>query len=672
MPSFYMDIYIIIQSLCLRGELSASSCAMASKKRAKFDGGDGTVHAYGVSQKNVFKVIKQLQRRGDCDSIDPDALPTSYAGWKHRNNKDILRVSKVLVAKQLSLPGVDWKWHVPSLTSLIEWHIDHNDIFRRHLQSVCEERDPDEPIDLHMVSYCDEFTPGNVLAPEIKNKCNNWYVSFLDLGKALSVQHLWLHAASLLSRKAEQLSTGFSAASRILMESWLDEVPSVTAGFVICFPNGNGKTFLLKVHLDPNIWDEKALKEVWFSKGSAGKKPCLQCLNVVHKLMHEVLQPGFVDISEPDANKFVQAGDHEIYGMFDFLESIAGTGVCAKAEIAAGIKYDPTSLLASQKLRDIVKPSGNRYDYCHTHHSNGIIQHEIDLMIKELSTDKVMSNSEVQIFLRANWCYGVGSRVLLQVKDDEIKAQATEVRNVVHIFRHFVDTVLVHKSHRNAPWRPDILATFRALHNSVCQIEYMLGVEDFGDAACDTLQRLQKTHMEAFLQSHGVEKVRPKHHMALHLPAQIKRDKYLVHAFPLELKHKLIKDILEDYHNTNAEDLELRLCCKSALHQKDMVQEIQEERQRIFQEQNRAILDGEDILLSLTAGTPWGHFATNKIVVHGESVGTVLAVMVNSRQEWELLVQLRKIIKQTAHANASFWQPTDQHCRWPLPDSLCT
>ena len=556
-----------------------------------------TLHAYGASQHSIFKIV-QYVREGNCI----DTLPESYSGWLHRNRKDIKNLSVELESKIIWLPEVDWPWHTPSLSRLIQWHLDNNFMFNNAFRKVIRSHaDPfGSPVastgtlKLHLVGYCDEFTPGNVLAPDIKNKCNNWYASFLEFGDALRVEHVWMHVASLLSRKMARLSSGCSCASRWLLESFLDEVPSVVSGMTVAV---DGQPYFLIAELNPNCWDEKALKEVWFCKGSGGKKPCLQCPNVVHKTMHDDLPPGFVDICEPDASKFGSVEDSELYEWFDELAAIKGRGGnIQELEIMSGVKYDPTALLGSIRLRGIIKPSQNRYDVCHTHYSNGIVQHEIDLVVSALGADHILTTSEITSFFRADWKTSLGGAFRVLFKDNEIKCDAQGVRTAVHVFRHLLHTVVASKlDAAGGPWRPDVLASFRALHDSVCQMEYMMGCKDYSDIACDTLGSLMKRHLELFVAAHGHEKVRPKHHMSLHVPNQVRQDRYLLHAFPLEHKHKLLKDILENYHNTNCKDLELRLCCKSAMNQALMVAEITSSRAKILSSKSKISYQNEII-----------------------------------------------------------------------------
>ena len=65
--------------------------------------------------------------------------------------------------------------------------------------------------------------------------------------------------------------------------------------------------------------------------------------------------------------------------------------------------------------------------------------------------------------------------------------------------------------------------------------------EQVAAADCTQLTELQRRHTHAFVRAYGVENVRPKHHYALHLPAQYRRDRFVLDTFVHERKHRVIK-----------------------------------------------------------------------------------------------------------------------------------
>ena len=63
---------------------------------------------------------------------------------------------------------------------------------------------------LHMIFYCDEFTPGNVLAPDTSRKSWGFYVSFREFGPArLCHQEFWFAIGVLRTGIENQVVGGY-------------------------------------------------------------------------------------------------------------------------------------------------------------------------------------------------------------------------------------------------------------------------------------------------------------------------------------------------------------------------------------------------------------------------------------------------------------------------------
>ena len=91
-----------------------------------------TVHTFGLSQHALSKAANALN--------ELDSAPSAYSGWKLRNAADIKRVAKEMHAKQISLPGVEFQWHVPGLYGLLQWHASNNKILQLHLGEMLKGR----------------------------------------------------------------------------------------------------------------------------------------------------------------------------------------------------------------------------------------------------------------------------------------------------------------------------------------------------------------------------------------------------------------------------------------------------------------------------------------------------------------------------------------------------
>lgn len=73
-------------------------------------------------------------------------------------------------------------------------------------------------------------------------------------------------------------------------------------------------------------------------------------------------------------------------------------------------------------------------------------------------------------------------------------------------------------------------------------------------SAIDKLQQLQQEHLQLFINCYGPDYVKPKHHYSLHIPEQMRRDKFLLDTFVLERKHRIAKAAAGNIsHNSNYE-----------------------------------------------------------------------------------------------------------------------
>ena len=86
---------------------------------------------------------------------------------------------------------------------------------------------------------------------------------------------------------------------------------------------------------------------------------------------------------------------------------------------------------------------------------------------------------------------------------------------------------------------------------------------DCSEAACGRLSDLIAVHAELFQAAHGAIMVRPKHHMAFHLPDQYLADGVYMDCFPMERRQKLLKAIVEHMNNTSSSHYEFHALSKA-------------------------------------------------------------------------------------------------------------
>lgn len=104
-------------------------------------------------------------------------------------------------------------------------------------------------------------------------------------------------------------------------------------------------------------------------------------------------------------------------------------------------------------------------------------------------------------------------------------------------------------------------------------------------SAIDKLQQLQQEHLQLFMNCYGPDYVKPKHHYSLHIPEQMRRDKFLLDTFVLERKHRVAKAAAGGiFHNHNYEKSVLARILAVHL-------QILEDTQRQTSLQGRAVVD---------------------------------------------------------------------------------
>ena len=113
---------------------------------------------------------------------------------------------------------------------------------------------------------------------------------------------------------------------------------------------------------------------------------------------------------------------------------------------------------------------------------------------------------------------------------------AADVLLVLPLVRQLVETVVAPTGRIALE-----LASFRAMHNCVLMLQGMKFSGSVTEDGCRRLQAAQRNHLAAFILAYGAQEVKPKHHFALHLPAQLLRDRQVLDCFALERKHRCTK-----------------------------------------------------------------------------------------------------------------------------------
>ena len=614
---------------------------MASKRKK---GASTAANAPAVAIRGVS--ISAVARIGTRFQSNPEELQQSqHYSTKRRREAETHRdlyvkwdVQKVDL--QLAKGGT-LEWHLPNLSQMIKWHFENNALFRDALAAVVKSN-PNRPV--HLLPYSDEYTPGNVLHPEVRKKTCAWYVSVMEFGEALSSVALWIPAAALLSSKMKRIAGQSSYVHRVFSEAALsDPLGICNSGILLSI---DGVETLVTAVLEDPIGDELDLKSSLDVMGSSGVKPCFKCTNVCMRDHDGSKLPGHVDITCTDTSEFSSMTDADLYEASDAVLAAAPS----KREKEAthwGVNYSPNGVLQSALVRSRMRPTRSRFDRMHVCESNGIAAMEIDLLIASLAADKKFSNKEVADFCNAGWftqrhANKTAEKVRISIRDNQFKGMASDVLTAMPILYNFVCTCL-------QDWDKDKVESFKALYAVVAQLQRIKVSGDCSKDATGKLARLIALHGRLFKKAYGTTAVKPKHHYAFHLPQQFYLDGVYVDCFAMERLHALMKAESELVDDTSAPKMEFWVLSKA-----NRVL-IEEAKTLNVQPHGQAITVNGEPAESVTCFTSWRGSYSKGHVILIDDIPHMVDLCVKFRDRWGLVVEkLRK--HRDVHAFVSEWR----------------
>lgn len=607
---------------------------MASKRKNDAS----TAATRGVSISAVARIATRFQN-------NPEELQQSqhYSTKRRREaetHRDLYAKWGVQKVDLQLANGGTLEWHLPNISQMIKWHFENNALFRDALAAVVKSN-PNRPV--HLLPYSDEYTPGNVLHPEVRKKTCVWYVSVMEFGEALSSVALWIPAAALLSSKMKRIAGQSSYVHRVFSEAALsDPLGICNSGILLSI---DGVETLVTAVLEDPIGDELDLKSTLGVTGSSGVKPCFKCTNVCKRNHDGSKLPGHVDITCTDTSKFSPMTDADLYEASDAV--LAAAPNQRKKEVTNwGVNYNPNGVLQSALVRSRMRPTRSRFDRMHVFESKGIAAGEIDLLIASLSADDKFSNKEVADFCNAGWFAQIqnkkAKKVCISIRDNQLKGMASDVLTAMPILYHFVCTCL-------QDWDEDKVESFKALYAVVAQLQRIKVSGDCSRDATGKLARLVARHCSLFKIAYGTQAVKPKHHYAFHLPQQFYLDGVYVDCFAMERLHALMKAESELVDDTSAPKMEFWLLSKA-----NRVL-IEEAKTMNMQPHGQAITVNGEPAESVTCFTSWrGSYSKGHVILIDE-IPHMVDLCVKFRDRWGLVVEkLRK--HRDVHPFVSEWR----------------
>ena len=447
-------------------------------------------------------------------------------------------------------------WHTCSVQNMFRHFCNDSPNFRRVMECVYNTHGNR----WRLILYCDGITPGALLRPDVKKKLNVYYFSFLELGPLLARKEFWLPVAAIRDSVTKQVHGGLSVITRLLLRQTFLGVEGVQTNGM---ETPMGKIY---ISLHSFIADEDALNAAWGIKGASGYLPCaVQCCVVMKPRANRPSlseqNANIRDICCANLDEITQLTNGDVWAKVQDLESDRYSPARKKSrvETALGMNDIPEGLLQDRELRAFVKPTSvNTFDVMHILYSNGLVGSTLLMFLHKTHETYRLYYKHVEAFLKQPWhwtrqgsnakIHEVFNRNRENVSSDAVRAGASELLTVYPAIRHWIE------SHPDLSKGTGLQKEKRALLKlfAVCDL-----VEEarrtFGKDMRPIAERLKdavKVYMTDFIAAYGKSVVKPKHHMLLHVPAQLNRDLMLLSCWPLERKHQTVLSAMNHKDNT--------------------------------------------------------------------------------------------------------------------------
>ena len=293
------------------------------------------------------------------------------------------------------------------------------------------------------------------------------------------------------------------------------------------------------------LGDEKAIKQFTMAKGAGGRKPCINCQNVVSHLppnmRPEDLPPDgpLVHIICADPTKFIPHTLDTLQRLHAYLTEASLHRSIATDLRDAGISVSPHGLLASPMAKISNVPDCIFWDWMHCMvASGGIAQYELNQLLRRLRARLPLEKLDVfaSQYIVFEKRHKLKARFAERVVDSDgahIRAFASEVLAMVTVVGVFLEVLRL----------PDDFLVrevqcFRLLH----RIFDLLRLGDAVHGKLGLLRTLVAEHHRLAVSVYP-EVIRPKAHYMFHVCDCIARFGVLLSCFVTERKHRESKRI---------------------------------------------------------------------------------------------------------------------------------
>lgn len=166
----------------------------------------------GIPQAKIDRLLASLRAEGE--DVE-DLLKTSRRQLQHAHS-DLGR--RVIVKETLHGNKGPFEWPCVSWTLFLKHVTGSDTAFRRLFRNLWDNRPCSSDHPYGLVVYCDEITPGNVLAPDTTRKMYCWYCSVKEWGpKVLRHSAAWVPIAIIRSSVAKDLDGGVTMCFAVIL-----------------------------------------------------------------------------------------------------------------------------------------------------------------------------------------------------------------------------------------------------------------------------------------------------------------------------------------------------------------------------------------------------------------------------------------------------------------------
>ena len=364
------------------------------------------------------------------------------------------------------------------------------------------------PHTLDAVVYVNEAVPGNIVQPDNRRKSYLVYVSFLQLARTLQTEFAWATVACV--RHDIVSAAGLAGVMCEMAERLQEEL----MGFAI--NDSTGTPFSVRAEKFWLLADEAALKGALAAKGSAGVRPCIKCrnaCNVGYSL------PSLHPVTEPDSQVFRPLRVEKLNEYLQHLQQLPNQNL-------------PT------RHPNLIPPQRVLYDAQHCFFAKGIVNVELGLFLQAVAEASAFTTTELADALAKHAWQGQDFTVkqalsskLLQC-GGEYRGKASETMSVLPLVVYFAERLLA---------RSELLQSNLRSLQLLCRVcTYVRYIKQSQDkVAAGEMLELQKLHLRVYEECYSTQNVRPKHHYAMHIPAQVEESHALADCFPTERPNNL-------------------------------------------------------------------------------------------------------------------------------------